>query len=329
MSDFQIKPATRQGVNPLIVPYSESGCGKTFSSLLLARGIAGPTGKIVVADSESRRASLYADVLPGGFETFDLCEPFSPARYVQAVDTIEKSGAAVGIIDSGSHEWEGALGVLDMAMENEQRSGKSGLHNWKTPKLEHAKFVQRLLRTKIPLIVCLRAKYKTKQGKDERGKTCIIKDEFVSPIQAEDFIFESTVHFEILQDHSIRLTKVSHPGLRDCFPAKGPITIQTGELIARWCAAPSGSAPAVKQPDGIADLRQIKSKLWEATRIVHGSAVGEKDKGVLATAKEKLVRWLWDESIVSDSEHLDTLTPDRLIKVLADAEFKLSNPPTP
>ena len=72
---FEIKKATRVGINPLIEIYSESGCGKTFSALLLARGMAGPSGKIVVADSESGRASLYADVHPetGGFDTFDLC----------------------------------------------------------------------------------------------------------------------------------------------------------------------------------------------------------------------------------------------------------------
>ena len=190
---FTIKPATRVGINPLIVAYSESGCGKTYSALLLARGMAGPAGKIVVADSESGRASLYADVLPGGFETFDLCAPFSPTRYVEAVDAIEASGAVIGVIDSGSHEWEGPGGVNDMAMENESRSGRAGLHNWKTPKFEHAKFVQRLLRAKIPLIVCLRAKYKTRQKKDDKGKTvilCLIDREAVWPNMASCDRFE-------------------------------------------------------------------------------------------------------------------------------------------
>jgi len=289
---FEIKKATREGVKPLIVPYAESGCGKTMSALLLARGLAGPTGRIVVGDSESRRASLYADVIPGGFETFDICEPFSPARYIEAVDTIEQSGAAVGIIDSGSHEWEGIGGVLDMAGDNEQKSGKSGLHNWKTPKLDHAKFVQRLLRSKIPLIICLRAKFKTKQGKDERGKTVIIKDDFVSPIQAEDFIFEATCHFEILQDHSIRLTKCSHPDLRLCFPEKGPITIAHGEALARWCAAPGTNPvkPNGKPTDderkailrelwGVAEKVRGKEKNWEQFHVwaINNTVIGEGD----------------------------------------------------
>lgn len=253
---FDIKPATRQGVKPLIVLYSESGCGKTFSALLLARGLAGAKGKIVMADSESGRGSLYADIPEiGGYETFDLAAPFSPTRYVQAIDAIEQAGAAIGIIDSGSHEWEGIGGVLDMAGEIEERSGKSGLHCWKTPKFEHAKFVQRLLRTKIPLIVCLRAKYKSRQKKDDKGKTIIVKDDTTSPIQAEDFIFEATCHAEILPNHSIILTKCSHPSLRDCFPKDRtePIAIKHGEALAKWCASPgtSPAAPASKGPSKI------------------------------------------------------------------------------
>lgn len=274
---FEIKPATRQGVKPLIVLYSESGCGKTFSALLLARGLAGPKGKIVMGDSESGRGSLYADIPEiGGYETFDLAAPFTPARYVQAIDAIEQAGASIGIIDSGSHEWEGMGGVLDMAGEIEERSGKSGLHCWKTPKFEHAKFVQRLLRTKIPLIVCLRAKYKSRQKKDDKGKTVIVKDEATSPIQAEDFIFEATCHAEILPNHSIILTKCSHPSLRDCFPKDKtePIAIKHGEALAKWCASP-GTSAAPKASTGPA-----KINLAQATSLrdrVRASGADEAD----------------------------------------------------
>ncbi len=239
---FEIKKATRVGVRPLIGIYAESGCGKTYSALLLARGLAGPSGKIVMIDSESGRGSLYADILPGGYETLELTQPFSPARYIEAIDAVEQSGATIGIIDSASHEWEGIGGVLDLAAQNEERSGKSGLHCWKAPKLEHAKFMLRMLQSSIPWIVCLRAKYKSRQTK-ENGKTVIVKDEATSPIQAEDFIFEMTCHMEILQNHTIILTKCSHPALRDCFPKDKtePINVKHGELLAKWCHNPSGS----------------------------------------------------------------------------------------
>lgn len=299
---FEIKPATRQGIKPLIVAYSESGCGKTFSSLLLGRGMAGPKGKIVMGDSESGRGSLYADITEiGGYQTFDLAAPFSPARYVEAVDTIEGAGADVGIIDSGSHEWEGIGGVLDMAGEIEQKSGKSGLHCWKTPKFEHAKFVQRLLRTKIPFIVCLRAKYKSRQTKNEQGKTIIVKDEATSPIQAEDFIFEATCHFEILPNHSIIVTKCSHPSLRECFPKdkEGPITIQHGQALARWCASPGTT---LAKPD---DLKKLKQELWTVTKAMHGGETS------------KLEQYLWDENFMSDTESLATLNATQISEIIS------------
>jgi hypothetical protein len=241
---LEIKKATRVGVRPLIGFYSESGCGKTYSALLLARGFAGKDGKIVMIDSESGRGSLYADVLPGGYDTIDLSPPFSPARYIEAITAVEASKPAIGIIDSASHEWENSGGILDMAAQIEEKSGKPGLHCWRLPKMEHAKFMLRLLQSPIPWIVCLRAKYKSRQTKVD-GKTAIVKDEATSPIAAEDFIFELTAHMEILQSHNVIVTKCSHPELRKCFPenSKEPISIVHGELLAKWCSNP-GAAPS-------------------------------------------------------------------------------------
>lgn len=239
---LEIKKASRKDFVPLIALYSESGCGKTYSALLMARGLAGPTGRIIMIDTESGRGELYADVpIIGGYDVISMEEPYNPARYIEAVREMQKANAIVGIVDSGSHEWEGIGGVLDMGAENEIKSGKSGLHNWKKPKFEHAKFIQSLIKAKIPLIVCLRAKFKTRQARNN-GKTVIVKDDHTSPIQAEDFIFEATCHGEIMTDHKLRLTKWSHPTLKECFPVNGPITIKTGELIAQWCASPGTNA---------------------------------------------------------------------------------------
>lgn len=276
MSSFKIIPATRQGVKPLIGLYAESGCGKTYSSLLLARGLVGPAGKIVMIDTENGRGSLYADVLPGGYDVLALTEPFSPARYIEAFQAAEESGAQIIVVDSMSHEHEGIGGVLDMAAENETRSGRAGLHNWKTPKMEHNKLVQRLLRSPVPVVCCIRAKYKTRQKKDDRGKTVIVKDESVSPIQSEEFIFEMTAHAQILQDHTIFLSKCSHPSLRDCFPKDNtePIGIKHGEALAKWCASP-GTSPTAKATAG-----PTKINLAQATALrdrVRASGADEAD----------------------------------------------------
>ena len=301
LARMEIRRATRVGVRPLICLYSESGCGKTMSALLLARGFVGPQGRIVMIDSESGRGSLYADVIEGGYDVLELGEPFSPARYIESVEAVEQSGAAIGVLDSASHEWEGMKGVLDMAAENEINSKRPGLHNWKTPKFEHAKFVLKLLKSSIPWVICLRAKFKTRQGKDERGKTCIIKDDHVSPIQAEDFIFEMTAHAEILPDHSIRLTKCSHPALRACFPDKGPITTQHGALIAQWCAAPSTSQalasgteavakPAAPLPEKVATVATRQWMLDQLKDVIVKAQAFAIDRGYIMP-NESLEEW--------------------------------------
>lgn len=301
---FEIKPATRQGVKPLIGFYSESGCGKTYSSLLLARGLVGPSGKIVMVDTESGRGSLYADVLAGGYDVLELREPFSPQRYIEAIQVVERSGAAVGVLDSGSHEWEGLGGVLDMAGDREQKSGKPGLHNWREPKMEHAKFMLKLLQSPLPWIICLRAKHKTKQGKNQQGRTEIVKDEFTTPIQADDFIFEMTCHGEIMQDHSFRLTKCSHPSLRQAMPNNEPVAIRHGEALAAWCAAP-GSSP--KPTD---ELKTAKAKLWDALKEVRGP---EKDWKIAQ-------QWLWDELGMDLNKRVQDLTAGELVELRKKAE---------
>jgi hypothetical protein len=315
---FEIKRATRQGVIPLIGLYSESGCGKTYSALLIARGFVGPTGKILMIDTESRRGSLYADVLPGGYDVLDLDAPFTPARYIEAIQVAEQSGAQIIVVDSMSHEWEGISGVCDMAGDNEAKSGRPGLHNWKTPKMEHAKMVQYLLRSKVPVVCCIRAKYKTRQKKDEKGKTVIIKDEVTSPIQAEDFIYELTAHAEILPNHSIIVTKASHPTLRECLPAdkERPITIEDGQKLAAWCASAGGKAPAAQPAaSGAPTVKELKAKLWKMLLPHRGTA----------NTWDVAEGWLLAKGCISDGQTISAMTPNQLADVIAAAEGHLND----
>lgn len=325
MSTFEIKEASRVNTRPLIGIYGESGTGKTFSALLIARGIVGPKGKIVVIDTESERAQLYADVLPGGFKTVDFAAPFSSERYMAAIQAVEDFGADIGIIDSASHEWEGEGGVTDAAAKiaeasaqkwNKEWNGVVEFGHWKQPKMDHARFVMRMMRSRIPWIVCLRAKFKSRQVKGTKemadndiikqnqiGKQCVVKDLFTSPIQAEDFIYEMTAHFEVLQDHTIHVTKMSHPTLGECFPQDytKPVTIETGEAIAAWCAG--GSVKS--RPQIIADptdLKTAKSMLWAAVKPSFEDLA-------------QLENYIRDKGVLGEDETLSQLDAARLNKI--------------
>ncbi len=225
------RPATRSEAKPLIGLYAESGCGKTWSALLLARGFVGPGGKIGMIETEGGRGEANVGREPvGQYLVRPIRQNFSPMEYGQAITDAEKEGVDALIIDSASHEWEGAGGVLAMAADN-QAKGVKGVLVWQQPKINHQRhFMLRLMQTTIPLvIVCMRAKYPMEQVKGEwsRSKT-------LEPKQADDILFEMFVHGWIDQAHALHVTKYTLPELARVIEDGKPITIDTGRALAAW-----------------------------------------------------------------------------------------------
>lgn len=259
MSDFIIKPATRQGVKPLVGFYGKSGSGKTLSALFFARGLVGPSGRITLIDSESGRGSLFADMVPGGYSVLDLEPPFSPERYALAFEKAEQSSDCI-VVDSMSHEWAGEGGVLDMqedelhrmAGDNWQKREQCKMAAWIKPKGDHKRMVGRVLRSRVALICCLRGEEKTHMIPDGAKKK-VITDEFSSPLFDPRFIFELLLNFETVAHNGVGgfviPRKITHPLIGRLLPKENEqIGIQHGEALAKWCANPgtvsAGSLPA-------------------------------------------------------------------------------------
>src|SRR5437762_14288613 len=81
MGILNIAPAERAGAHLLIQLYGPPRSGKTYTALRIARGMVGPKGQIGVLDTESGRARLYSDKVPGGFAVGELTPPGSmPVR---------------------------------------------------------------------------------------------------------------------------------------------------------------------------------------------------------------------------------------------------------
>src|SRR5205085_12612948 len=74
---LNIAPAERAGAHLLIQLYGPPRSGKTYTAFRTARGIVGPKGQIGVLDTESGRARLYSDKVPGGFVVGELTPPGS------------------------------------------------------------------------------------------------------------------------------------------------------------------------------------------------------------------------------------------------------------
>ncbi len=241
MSILQITKAVRQGSPVIIDIYGYSGSGKTLSALLIARGLAGPKGKIGMLDTERGRGKIYAgDPDVGDYDYAELTAPFTPERYIEAIDEFEKGDYAALIVDSSSHEWDGLGGVLDVAGESKAK----GLLKWANPKARHKKFVQRLLRSKMHLILCVRAKEKFVQKmvrQDDGTMKEVIVSEGMIPIQEKSFVFETSVQLFLPvaktdADRGRYVVEKCPRALLGAFPGGEKITVQTGRMISEWVA---------------------------------------------------------------------------------------------
>lgn len=252
------RPATRSEAKPLIGLYAESGCGKTWSSLLLARGYVGPGGKIGMIETEGGRGEANVGIEPiGQYLVRPIRKDFSSEEYGKAISEAEQENLGALIIDSASHEWEGIGGVLDKAAKN-MAAGKKGPLVWQEPKISHSKnFMLRLMQTPIPLvIVCMRAKYPMMQVKKD-GKMDWTRSETLEPKQADDILSEMFVHGWIDQEHKLHVTKYTLPELANIIKDGEPISIETGRALAQWAkggsASPGNNAAATAAPSKAPD----------------------------------------------------------------------------
>ena len=126
-----------------------SGSGKTMSALLTAFGLCGNWNKIAVVDTENHSADLYAHL--GNYNVLPICAPFSPERYIQAIETCENAGMEVIILDSVTHEWENLIDYHASLQGN-------SFTNWAKVTPRHNDFVQKILQSDAHIISTVRTK---------------------------------------------------------------------------------------------------------------------------------------------------------------------------
>ena len=273
------RPAVRSNVNLLIGLAGASGSGKTFSGMRLASGMSGGA-RFAVIDTENGRASHYADQF--AFDVAELREPFTPHAYAEAIAAADAAGYPVILVDSASHEYAGAGGILDMQEAEFERLGgrdSAKMLSWAKPKQEHKRMMQRLLQTRAHLILCFRAEARLDMIRED-GKTKIVPKQSVIGLDGWIPVTEKTVPYELTV--SLLLTP-DKPGMphpvklqsqhRTLFPIDQPITEESGRAIAAWAAG--GAAPSDDDTlqrlrdaslEGTAALKTEWSALSEAMR---------------------------------------------------------------
>jgi hypothetical protein len=315
---FSFRPAVRENVPLLIGLAGGTGSGKTYTALRLAKGIAGDR-PFALVDTEASRAKAYADQFR--FDHGDLTPPFRPERYLEAIVEADKAGYPVIVVDSASHEHAGEGGLLDwhdeildrMAGNDYGKRERMTMAAWIEPKMEHKRFIQRLLQLRSHLILCFRAEAKIEIGKDDKGKTVIREKQSLVgyngwiPVCEKNLPYELTVFHMLLADqpgvpHPIKLQE-QH---RHLFPDGQPITEESGAALAEW--ARGGQIDWIARIDGAqtkAELaavgRQIalvKASLPESAQILITSAYKDRLEQFAPQLRER-VQFSNDEKRIS------------------------------
>lgn len=244
---FEVKKATRKQARARIALCGPSGSGKTMSALRLAQGlVAGQFdalnevvisySDIGVIDTERKSASLYSDVVP--FVTIEMEPPYSPERYRQAIEALEKHGCQVIIIDQISHEWSGLGGVLEK-VDALQLSGKNKMQAWAKMTPEHQSFIDALLRSNAHIIATMRTKTDWHIDEQTRKPTKM----GTTPVQREGTDYEFTAVLNIDIGHSAYADKDRTGVFADIH---GKLDESWGRKLAAWLNQGEAYAPEVK-----------------------------------------------------------------------------------
>ncbi len=245
-----------------------SGSGKTYSALQLAKGFG---GKVAVIDTEHGSASLYCHLLD--FDVMELTAPYSPERYISAIQDAEKAGYDVLIIDSISHEWNGTGGMLQINEQVAQAKFRGNTWSaWSESDPRHRKFIDAMLQSNMHVIVTMRSKTETAQEKDERTGKTKIQQLGMKAEQRDGIIYEFTTVLDIVHGGHYATATKDRTGVFSGDPQV--VTPDTGKTLLAWLASGVETlpeAPPSALPDE--DIDDVKLSMRECSDLDQLKAV--------------------------------------------------------
>lgn len=254
-----------------------SGFGKTYSALLLAKGMSSSWDKILVVDTENKSSTLYANKLCGTGPRFffhSISGSFEPEKFIEVITEAEKQGFETVIIDSSSHEWEAEGGCLAL-----QQMLGGRYTDWKPVKTRHAKFISAITNSSCN-IIC------TARGDDAytlEGKTPVKVGMGIK--QEKTFEFEFDISFMIGNKNHLAIASKDRTFLWGDRPPT-VLTEEHGRELLEW--ATEGANPLSDALDLInrsTTLTQLNT-IWSENKSLQ---TDELFKNAISTKKQALV----------------------------------------
>ncbi len=211
-----------------------SGSGKTYSALRLAKGIAeAANSRYAAIDTENGRIRYYANEFD--FDDLQLEAPYTPEKYIEAINTAVSAGYKVLIVDSITHEWDYCIDIHDKMPGNSYT-------NWGKVTPRHDAFMEKILQSPIHIISTVRGK-DTYVLEDRNGKQ-VPKKVGMGYKQRDNTEYNYTLTFNIAQDTHIADAQKDNTHL---FEGRYEVlTERDGRALYDWANA--GDTPSPKQP---------------------------------------------------------------------------------
>ena len=268
---MELRNAERKQAKIKMGLQAPSGAGKTYSALLLAYGLINDWSRIAIIDTENHSADLYAHL--GNYQVLALEQPYSPERYIKAIEVCEQAGMDVIILDSISHEWEGLGGILDI---HGAMMGNS-FTNWSKITPRHNAFVQKILQSKSHIIATIRSKQDYVLS--EKNGKMVPEKIGLKGVTREGLDYEFTIVLELDLKHQATATK-DRTGLFMDKPSF-IIATDTGMQILKWCndgTALDEILHRIKNASSVEELREIYHSYPEYRKKIETLAIARKEE---------------------------------------------------
>lgn len=202
--------ATKSQLKARIALVGSSGSGKTYTALLVARVLAGESGRVACIDTEKKSASKYANLF--SFDTLDL-DTYSPETYVTAIQTAGNAGYDVLVIDSLSHAWMGKEGALEQVDKSAARSrAGNSFAAWREVTPMHNALIDAMLQAPMHIIATMRSKTEYVLEENDKGKK-VPRKIGMAPVQRDGMEYEFDLVGDMDQDNTLVVTKTRCPQL--------------------------------------------------------------------------------------------------------------------
>ena len=220
---MKLQQAQRHQVKMKLALQGIAGSGKTYSSLLLAKGLSNNNlEKVAVIDCEAGSSNLYAHLF--SFKILKIESPYTPEKYIKAIDICLEANVKTIIIDGISSCWTYLLSYHANLIGN-------SFFNWKKVTEKQDAFIRKIIQAPVHIIATMRTKHayviNQVNGKSVPEKIGL------KAIQRNNVDFEFDTVININSNHVCNSTK-DRTGLFQS--RKDFIIYETiGDEILKWC----------------------------------------------------------------------------------------------